>query len=74
MKKLGEGFATATDNFAAAQVTDEASLSAAMEAFSTETEQYSKELETQFSGLETALTPEIGEAVKQLPECQMMGS
>ncbi len=74
MRKLGEGVTTAPDNFAAAQVTDEASLSAAMDAFSTETDQYSQELEAQFGDLDTILTPEIGEAVKQLPECQMMGS
>jgi hypothetical protein len=71
---LGEGFGTATENFAAAEVTDQASLDAAMDAFTAETEQYTQELETQFGDLENAFSPEVSAAVEGLPECQMMGS
>lgn len=74
LNALGEGFADATDTFAAADVTDEASLSAAMDAFQAETDRYGSELEAQFGDLDSTLTPEITAAVEALPECQMMSS
>ncbi len=74
LSALSEGFATATEKFAAAEVTDEASLSAAMDALNAETERYGTQLETQFSGMDATLTPEIVAAVQALPECAMMSS
>ncbi|WP_111767891.1 hypothetical protein [Nakamurella deserti] len=74
LNALGEGYSTATEKFAAAEVTDEASLSAAMDAFTAETEEYGQQLETEFGDLENTMTPEIGAAVEALPECQMMAS
>lgn len=74
LSQLGDGYTTAAGNFAAAPVTDEASLSAAQDAFNTETQQYGEQMQAEFGDLETTLTPEINAAVDQLPECQAMSS
>lgn len=74
LNQLGDGYNTAAGNFAAAAVTDEASLTAAQAAFATETQQYGEQMQAEFGDLETTLTPELNAAVDQLPECQSMTS
>lgn len=70
---LGGVFLDATDKLEAASVTDEASLSAALEDMQADIETATEEMGTAFSELETLFGPDLEASVGQIPACAELG-